>query len=86
MPSLPGCHLCKANERFLAFSEFNTGVSGEAIANRLLGLLESWQLPASNMVGQAYNEAGSMARSTKQLVVCLNSTLKLHTLTVLLIT
>ena len=56
---------CKIDERFLAFSECDTGVSGEAIANRLLGLLESWQLPASNMVGQAYDGAGSMAGKHK---------------------
>jgi hypothetical protein len=56
---------CKIDERFIAFSECATGVSGQAIADRLLGLLESWQLPASNMVGQAYDGAGSMAGKHK---------------------
>ena len=36
------------------------------IADRLLGLLESWQLLVSNMVGQAYDGAGSMAGKHKR--------------------
>ena len=52
---------CKVDGRFIAFSECSTGVSGQAIADPLLGLQKSWQLPASNMIGQAYDGAGSMA-------------------------
>lgn len=56
---------CKIDARFIAFSECDTGVSGEAIADCLLGLLESWQLPASSMIGQAHDGAGSTAGKQK---------------------
>ena len=52
-------------ERFmvygLCFSECNTGTTGEAIADRILSQLDSWQLSASQLCGQTYNGAGAMA-------------------------
>jgi len=48
-------------ERFLAFSECVTGVSGEAIADCILQLLADWQLPATDLHGQTYDGAGAMA-------------------------
>ena len=52
-------------ERFMGFSECVTGVTGEAIADRLLQHLSDWQLPASMLCGQAYDGAGAMAGKTK---------------------
>ena len=48
-------------ERFMCFSKCDTGVSGEAIADNILGHFESWQLPASQLRGQTYDGAGAMA-------------------------
>jgi len=42
----------KIEEHFLGFSECETGVSGQAIAAHILQLLETWQLPASQLRGQ----------------------------------
>ena len=39
-------------ERFVAFSECLSGVSGEAIANQILKLLNDWQLSPTNLRGQ----------------------------------
>ena len=52
-------------ERFLAFSECVTGVSGEAIADRILHHLEDWQLSATHLRGQTYDGAGVMAGKKK---------------------
>ena len=52
-------------ECFLGFSECVTGVTGEAIANRLLQHLTGWQLPASRLCGQSYDGAGAMAGKTR---------------------
>lgn len=52
-------------ERFLAFSECVTGVSGEAIADRILQLLADWQLSATHCRGQTYDGAGAMAGKNK---------------------
>ena len=49
----------------LTFSECDTGVTGEAIADRILGHLETWQLPASGLRGQAFDGAGAMAGKNK---------------------
>lgn len=46
----------------MTFSEYDTGVSGQAIADRFL---EAWQLSASHMVGQTYDGAGAMAGKKK---------------------
>ncbi len=51
----------KSEERFMCFSECETGVSGKAIADRLLSHLVTWQLPASQLRGQTYDGAGAMA-------------------------
>ena len=51
----------KIEERFLAFSECVTGVSGKVIADRILQLLSNWQLSGSYLVGQTYDGAGAMA-------------------------
>ena len=42
-----------------------TGVTGEAIAERLLALLDRWKLSASQMVGQTYGGAGAKAGKHK---------------------
>ena len=55
----------KIEERFLAFSECITGVSGKAIADRILQLLSNWQLSGSYLVGQTCDGAGSMAGKNK---------------------
>ena len=55
----------KIEERFMAFSECDTGVTGEAIADRLLSKLDAWQLPVSHMIGQTYDGAGAMAGKKK---------------------
>ena len=52
-------------ERFLGFSECVTGVTGEAIADRILQHLVDWQLPADNLIGQTYDGAGAMAGRKK---------------------
>ena len=51
----------KIEERFMSFSECETGVPGQAIADRLLSHLVTWQLPASQLRGQTYDGAGAMA-------------------------
>ncbi len=55
----------KIEERFMCFSECETGVTGQAIADRLLGHLVTWQLPASQLRGQTYDGAGAMAGKRK---------------------
>ena len=51
----------KVDERFMTFRECETGVSGQAIADRLLNHLDTWQLPVSKLRGQTYDGAGAMA-------------------------
>ena len=48
-------------ERFLGFSECITGVTGEAIAAQIQKNLEDWKPSASQLRGQTYDGAGSMA-------------------------
>ena len=52
-------------ERFLAFSECLTGVTGNAIADHILRLLADWQLSASNLHGQTYDGADAMAGKSR---------------------
>lgn len=52
-------------ERFLAFSECLTGVTGNTIADHILCLLANWQLSASNFRGQTYDGAGAMAGKSR---------------------
>lgn len=49
----------------MGFSKCSTGVTGEAIANRILQHLSNWQLPPENLRGQTYDGAGAMAGKTK---------------------
>ena len=51
----------KIEEWFMCFSEYNTGTTGEAIADHILSELDSWQLSASQLHGQTYDGAGAMA-------------------------
>ena len=55
----------KIEERFVAFSECVTGVSGKAIADRILQLFSNWQLSGSYLVAQTYDDAGAMAGKNK---------------------
>ena len=50
----------------MGFSECKTGVSGQAIAAPILQLMETWQLPASQLRDQTYGGAGAMAGKTKE--------------------
>ena len=52
-------------ERFLAFSECLTGVTGNGIADHILRLLGDWQLLPSNIRGQTYDGAGAMAGKSR---------------------
>lgn len=52
-------------ERFLAFSECLTGVSGSAIADHILCFLSDWQFSAAKLQGQTYDGAGAMAGKSK---------------------
>ena len=52
-------------EKFLAFHECKTGVSGEAIAEDILTQLTNWQLQPQLIRGQAYDGAGAMAGKSK---------------------
>ena len=40
-------------------------MSGQAIADRLLGLLQLWRLPTSQLIGQTYDGAAAMAGKNK---------------------
>lgn len=51
----------KIEERFLYFSECETGVTGEVLADRILQHLHTWHLPGSQVPGQTYDGAGAMA-------------------------
>ena len=52
-------------EKFIAFHECLSGVSGEAIADNILTKLEPLQLQPQFLRGQAYDGAGAMAGSSK---------------------
>ena len=52
-------------ERFLTFSECLSGVTGRAIADRILKLLSDWQLSPIKLRGQTYDGAGGMAGSSR---------------------
>ena len=56
----------KIEERFMSFSECETGVSGQAIADHLLSHLVTWQLPASQVRGQTYDGSWSNGREEKR--------------------
>ena len=52
-------------EKFLAFHECQSGVTGEAIADDILSKLVEWQLQLQLLCGQAYDGAGAMAGKSK---------------------
>ena len=52
-------------ERFMGFTECVTGVTGKAIAKRLLQHLSDWQLPTSMLCGKTYDGAVAMAGKIK---------------------
>ena len=64
----------KIEERFLAFSECTTGVTGEAIGDCILNLLSNWQLSGSYLVGQTCDGAGAMAGKNKGAASCIQRT------------
>ena len=53
------------HEKFLAFHECQSGVTGEAIADAILTKLVEWQLQPQLLCGQAYDGAGAMAGKSK---------------------
>ena len=52
-------------EKFLAFLDCHSGITGEAIAQKILQQLTTWQLDPNLLRGQGYDGAGSMAGKTK---------------------
>ena len=55
----------EVSEKFLGFVECNTGVSGEALAEKIISALKAWKLDVMKLRGQAYDGAGAMAGATK---------------------
>ena len=53
------------HEKFLAFHECKTGVTGEAIADDILSKLGEWPVQPQLLCGQAYDGAGAMAGKSK---------------------
>ena len=53
------------HEKFLAFHECQSGVTGEAIADDILSKLAEWQLQPQLLCGQAYDGAGAMSGKSK---------------------
>ena len=52
-------------KKTLVFSECVTGLSRETIVDHILQLLADWQLSATHLHGQTYDEEGVMARKNK---------------------
>ena len=52
-------------EKFLAFHECQSGVTGMAIADNILSKLTEWQLQPQLLCGQAYDGAGAMVGKFK---------------------
>ena len=59
-------HTGSIEERFLAFSECLSGVTGSAIANHILQLLSDWQLPATKLRGHMMELVLWLARTEEQ--------------------
>ena len=55
----------EVSEKFLGFVECNTGVSGEALAEKIIIALKAWKLDVMKLRGQAHDGAGAMAGATK---------------------
>ena len=49
----------------ISFLECDTEVTGRCLADKILGCLNEYGLDIAKLRGQAYNGAGSMARSIK---------------------
>ena len=60
-------------EKFLAFHECRSGVTGMAIANDILSKLAEWQLQPQFLCGQAYDGAGAMAGKSKGVATRIHS-------------
>ena len=60
-------------ERFIAFHECLSGVSGEAIADSILAKLEIWQPQPRFLQGQAYDGAEAMAGASKGAAACITA-------------
>ena len=52
-------------EKFLAFHECRSGVTGMAIADDILSKIAEWQLQPQLLCGQAYDGEGAMAGKSK---------------------
>ncbi len=52
-------------EDFVEFSECDTGITGQAVAERILQLLNSYNLDPTLLRGQGYDGAGNMAGKTR---------------------
>ena len=67
-------------EKFLAFLECQSGVTGEAVADDILSKLVEWQLQPQLHHGPAYDGTGAMAGKSKVLLLVASpSTSKLCT-------
>ena len=55
----------------MTFSECDTGVTGQANADRLLSHLDAWRLPASHVIGQSYDGARAIAGKNKGAAACI---------------
>ena len=65
----------KANEiqeRFVDFILCDTGVTGRALADKILEALQEYGLDVGNIRGQAYDKAGNMAGNAVALLLASN--------------
>ena len=60
-------------EKFLAFHECRSGVTGMALADNILSKLSEWQLQPQLLCGQAYDGAGAMAGKSKGVATRIHS-------------
>ena len=72
-------HSRSIEERFLAFSECLSGVTGSAIADHILKLLSDWQLSPANLCGQTYDGAGAMAGKSRGAAKLIQDSYPIHT-------
>ena len=66
----------KANEiqeRFVDFILCDTGLSGRALADKILEALQEYGLDVGNIRGQAYDGAGNMAEKCRGAAACIQS-------------
>ena len=60
-------------EKFLAFHECQSGITGFAISEYILSKLSEWQLQPQFLCGQAYDGARTMAGKSKEVSACIQS-------------